>query len=70
MRPRERPDAAAHGTAEVLVARLPRLSELYGRTVVVVAGDHVLGDDKLRHAFCGDIAFLRYTGGCGPWSCT
>ncbi|MEU9291346.1 hypothetical protein AB0D57_43695, partial [Streptomyces sp. NPDC048275] len=62
MRPRERSEATAHGTAASLVATLPRLRELHGRTVVVVAGDHVLADEKLRHAFCGDIGFLRYSG--------
>ncbi|MFF3643677.1 hypothetical protein [Streptomyces sp. NPDC002564] len=58
----ERPAAAAQGAAASLVATLPRLRELHGRTVVVVAGDHVLADEKLRHAFCGDIAFLRFGG--------
>ncbi|WP_077800238.1 hypothetical protein [Streptomyces sp. JHA26] len=47
MRPRERPEAA-HGTAESLVAMLPRLSELHGRTAVGITGEDartlVLGD--------------------------
>ncbi len=57
-----RPDPAAPDVAEALVATLPRIRELHGRTVVVVAGHHVLADEKLRHAFCGDIGFLRYSG--------
>jgi acetylglutamate kinase len=55
-------DPAGLGTAELLVAALPRLRELHGRTVVVVAGGHVLADEKLRQAFCADIGFLRYSG--------
>ncbi|MCX5015947.1 hypothetical protein OG765_34055 [Streptomyces sp. NBC_00555] len=62
MTPEAHPDPAAQGVAETLVATLPRIRELHGRTVVVVAGHHVLADDKLRHAFCGDIGFLRYSG--------
>ncbi|WP_434599545.1 hypothetical protein [Streptomyces sp. A5-4] len=54
--------AAAHGVAEALIGILPRLRELHGQTVVVVAGHPVLADEGLRHAFCGDIAFLRYSG--------
>ncbi|MBT2542703.1 hypothetical protein J7E99_18795 [Streptomyces sp. ISL-44] len=62
MTPEAHPDPAAQDVAETLVATLPRIRELHGRTVVVVAGHHVLADDKLRHAFCGDIGFLRYSG--------
>lgn len=62
MTPEEHPDPAARAVAETLVARLPRIRALHGRTVVVVAGHAVLADDKLRHAFCGDIGFLRYSG--------
>ncbi|WP_411146544.1 hypothetical protein [Streptomyces sp. x-80] len=56
------PDPAAQDTAEALVAALPRIRALHGRTVVVVAGHHVLADEELRYAFCGDIGFLRYSG--------
>ncbi|WP_369215040.1 amino acid kinase family protein [Streptomyces flavofungini] len=62
MRARARSDAAGRDTAEVLIAALPRLRELHGTTVVVVAGHHVLADEKLRDAFCADVGFLRYSG--------
>ncbi|MGR4879847.1 hypothetical protein ACIPUC_10495 [Streptomyces sp. LARHCF249] len=62
MTPEAHPGPAARDMAETLVTALPRIRELHGRTVVVVAGHHVLADDELRHAFCGDIGFLRYSG--------
>ncbi|OEJ34724.1 hypothetical protein [Streptomyces subrutilus] len=62
MAPEAHRGPAARDAAASLVAVLPRIRELHGRTVVVVAGHHVLADDALRHAFCGDIGFLRYSG--------
>ncbi|MFE3554142.1 hypothetical protein ACFXKW_04620 [Streptomyces sp. NPDC059193] len=62
MTPEEHPGPAARDVAGTLVAALPRIRELHGRTVVVVAGHRVLADEGLRHAFCGDIGFLRYSG--------
>ncbi|MFF9431941.1 hypothetical protein [Streptomyces sp. NPDC014746] len=54
--------SAGRVPAEILVGTLPRLRELEGRTLVVVAGHDILADAELRHAFCDDIAFLRYSG--------
>ncbi|MGH3970694.1 MAG: acetylglutamate kinase, partial [Mycobacterium sp.] len=48
--------------AQVLAEALPWLKQLHGTIVVVKYGGNAMTDDKLRHAFAADMAFLRNCG--------
>jgi acetylglutamate kinase len=48
--------------AEVLAEALPWLKQLHGKIVVVKYGGNAMTDDVLKHAFAGDMAFLRNCG--------
>jgi acetylglutamate kinase len=51
-----------HAKAQVLADVLPWLKQLHGKTVVIKYGGNAMTDDKLRHAFAADMAFLRNCG--------
>jgi acetylglutamate kinase len=51
-----------HAKAQVLAEVLPWLKQLHGKTVVIKYGGNAMTDDKLRHAFAADMAFLRNCG--------
>jgi acetylglutamate kinase len=51
-----------HAKAQVLAEVLPWLKELHGKIVVIKYGGNAMTDDKLRHAFAADMAFLRNCG--------
>jgi acetylglutamate kinase len=48
--------------AHVLAEALPWLKQLHGKIVVVKYGGNAMTDDTLKHAFAGDMAFLRNCG--------
>ncbi len=48
--------------AETLVAALPWLERLHGKTVVIKYGGNAMVDDTLRASFAEDVVFLRYCG--------
>jgi acetylglutamate kinase len=51
-----------HAKAQVLAEVLPWLKQLHGKTVVIKYGGNAMTDEKLRHAFAADMAFLRNCG--------
>ncbi|WP_109508948.1 acetylglutamate kinase [Nocardioides speluncae] len=54
-----KPDPAKAAT---LAAALPWLMTYHGKIIVVKYGGNAMTDDKLKHAFAEDIAFLRFAG--------
>ncbi|BBU22898.1 acetylglutamate kinase [Mycobacterium xenopi] len=48
--------------AQVLAEALPWLKQLHGKIVVVKYGGNAMTDDRLKHAFAADMAFLRNCG--------
>lgn len=54
-----RPDPTKAAT---LAAALPWLMTYHGKIIVVKYGGNAMTDDKLKHAFAEDIAFLRFAG--------